>query len=97
MTTYTFSGFIMGYDEFDDPVYQSTTELSLVFSEGASTITTYSVVGTPLPNELPFVDVNSEASDVIVDGISLNENPYFSQSFFEPSPRSLPKPSRRFT
>ena len=79
MSTYTFSGFILEYDLLDNPIYAGATTLASVFSAEASTTASYSVVFSE-PNALPSVDIASETSEVLVDGVSLNENAFFSQA-----------------
>ncbi|MCB2094338.1 MAG: hypothetical protein H6901_08570 [Rhodobacteraceae bacterium] len=79
MPTYSFSGFAVQYDQFDNPIaFTGGGSLGVVYNAGVTPALTYTVNGVPAPGDLPDVDVTSNNIDLIVNGTSMNIGDIFS-------------------
>ncbi|MFZ1726222.1 MAG: calcium-binding protein [Albidovulum sp.] len=79
MSTYSFAGFAIQYDNMDNPIgFTGGGSLAVAYNTGVTPALTYTVNGSPAPGDLPDVDVTSNNIDLILNGASMNVGDIFS-------------------
>ena len=79
MTTYAFQGFSVDYTDAEpgqNGFFVETLTLEIVFSDEATTETSYIVTDPGDDSNLPFVDITSDEAEVRIDGISFNQDDF---------------------